>query len=258
MALDRVFRSGLDLPVGREAAEVVEPHHIEQRHVALHAPDPPGVVLRAVYVPVIHRIAPELTGGRIVVGRHARDQLGAAVGLELEQRRVRPHIRGVCGNVDRDIPDDLDAFFIGVGMQRVPLLEKTYCRKMRKSISSRSSAAAFSSAAGLRSRTALSGQKIDRHIVVFFLFKRHKQRIIRQPGGIFLTERGDLGAQRVVNAAVRLAEQRPAGIRELFEIRLVRRRLEVAGPDSAGVNRPSSTSRSRSIRYGLPAAAEKH
>ena len=231
MALDRVFRSGLDLPVGREAAEVVEPHHIEQRHVALHAPDPPGVVLRAVYVPVIHRIAPELTGGRIVVGRHARDQLGAAVGLELEQRRVRPHIRGVCGNVDRDIPDDLDAFFIGVGMQRVPLLEKDILQEDAEVDLVPQLGGRLFKRGRLAVAHRLVRPKIDRHIVVFFLFKRHKQRIIRQPGGIFLTERGDPGAQRVVNAAVRLAEQRPAGIRELFEIRLVRRRLEVAGPD---------------------------
>ena len=68
-------------------------------------------------------------------------------------------------------------------------------------------------------------------MVVFLFLERHEQRVIRQPFGVFLGERGDLFAHLIVHAGICLAEQRPAGVRELLEVRLVRRGLEVAGLD---------------------------
>ena len=64
--------------------------------------------------------------------------------------------------------------------------------------------------------------------MVFFLFERHEQRIIRQPFGVFLGESRNFFAHFVVHAGIGAAEQRPAGVRELLEVRLVRRSVKVA------------------------------
>ena len=86
-------------PIGRQPAKMIYSDYVCKARRGSDSVYPPFVAVCFHRVPVVEGIAPELTGGRIVVGRHARDQLGAAVGLELEQRRVRPHIRGIRGYV---------------------------------------------------------------------------------------------------------------------------------------------------------------
>ena len=64
--------------------------------------------------------------------------------------------------------------------------------------------------------------------MVFLLLERHKQRVIRQPFTVLLSEDGNFLTHFRCHAAVCLAEQRPAGIGQLLEIRGIRRSVEVA------------------------------
>src|SRR5690606_18252509 len=85
---------GGDLPVGGEAAEVVDTHDVDLRQRAPQPRDPPRVAARLVHVPAVERVAPALAGGREVVWRHAGDHRRAAVVVEVEQLRVRPDVGG--------------------------------------------------------------------------------------------------------------------------------------------------------------------
>ena len=64
--------------------------------------------------------------------------------------------------------------------------------------------------------------------MVFLLLERHKQRVIRQPFAVLLGEGGDFLAHFRCHAAVCFAEQRPAGIGQLLEIRGIRRSIKIA------------------------------
>ena len=219
----------VDLPVGREAAEMVETDDVEQRHIALHAPDPPGVAGLFVRRPVIDRIAPELAGRGIVVGRHAGDELGAEVGLQLEQLGMRPDIGRVGGNIDRDVADDLDALLLCVRTQGVPLSEEDILEENAEV----DLAAQLLGHSCERLRPAVADvllrPHIDRRMVIFLLLERHEQRVIGQPFAVLLGEVRDFRLHLGRDARIRLAEQRPARIGELLEVRHIGRGVEVAG-----------------------------
>ena len=207
---------------------MVETYHVEQRHVALHAPDPPRVVFRLVRCPVVHGVAPQLTGCRIVIGRYACHQLGAAVGLQLEQLGVCPYIGRVGGNVNRDITDDLNALFVGILAQCRPLLEEDILQKNPEIHLVTQLCGHFFECCRLAVAHILVRPHVDRHVMVFLLLERHKQRVIRQPFTVLLSEDGNFLTHFRCHAAVCLAEQRPAGIGQLLEIRGIRRSVEVA------------------------------
>ncbi len=101
------------LPVAGEAAEVIQPHEVDQAQHGLHARDPPRVALGGVRLPAIERVAPQLARLREVVRRHAGDHGRPARGVELEQLAVRPHVGAVVGDEDRRIADERDAARIG-------------------------------------------------------------------------------------------------------------------------------------------------
>ena len=207
---------------------MVEADHIEQRHVALHAPDPPRVVFRLVRCPVVHGVAPQLTGCRIVIGRYACHQLGAAVGLQLEQLGVCPYIGRVGGNVNRDVTDDLNALFVGILAQCRPLLEENILQKNTEIYLVTQLCGHFFECCRLAVAHILVRPHVDRHVMVFLLLERHEQRVIRQPFAVLLGEGGDFLAHFRCHAAVCLAEQRPAGIGQLLEIRGIRRSIKIA------------------------------
>ena len=70
---------------------------------------------------------------------------------------------------------------------------------------------------------------IDRRVVIFLLLERHKQRVIRQPFTVLFSEDGNFLTHFRCHAAVCLAEQRPARIGELLEVRRIGRSGKVAG-----------------------------
>ena len=97
---------------------------VEQPRGCCDALLPPGVIRLAHTLPVIERVAPQLAVGREIVGR-AACHAGWKPGLvQLEQGRVRPHVAGVIGYIDRQIADDLQPKRVYIAAQRVPLAEE--------------------------------------------------------------------------------------------------------------------------------------
>ena len=123
-AVDGRRRAPRHLPVGLEAAEVVEPHGVHQREHGAEALDPPGVAGARERVPPVERVAPELAGRAEVVGRDAGLQGRPAVGGQVEDLRVRPDVRAVVGDEDRDVAHDADAALAGLPPDVRPLLEE--------------------------------------------------------------------------------------------------------------------------------------
>src|SRR5438874_2528813 len=105
-------------PIRLEASEMVETHDIDPTERVAEALDPPGVAGALKDVPAIERIAPQLAGRAEVIRRDAGDGGGMAIGVEIEQVRVRPGIGAVESDKDGDVADDGEATAVGVGVQR--------------------------------------------------------------------------------------------------------------------------------------------
>ena len=101
-------------PVGREGAEVVDPHEVEELEDPPEPGDPPRVALAPRRGPVVHRVAPELPVGGERVRRDARHEAG------LEQLGVGAFVGGVGRDVDRDVADQTHAAVGGIPAQRRP------------------------------------------------------------------------------------------------------------------------------------------
>src|SRR5262249_39296872 len=74
--------------------------------------------------PVVKRIAPELSGAAEVIGRHACDDDGLTILVELKLLGVGPNVSGVLRDKDRQIANDADATLVGVSLQGKPLTEE--------------------------------------------------------------------------------------------------------------------------------------
>ena len=113
-----------NLPGGREAAEVVDPEHVEQREGVPQPGDPPGVVLRRVHLPAVERIPPALPRLREVVGRHTRHDGRPAVVGQGEEVGPAPDVGAILRHEDRQVADDRDAARGGPAPQPAPLVVK--------------------------------------------------------------------------------------------------------------------------------------
>src|SRR6056297_3631598 len=67
------LRPGRYRPVGLEAAEVVDAHHVGEGGCRPQTLHPPAVARSSVLLPVIERVAPQLAVGAEVIGRDAGD-----------------------------------------------------------------------------------------------------------------------------------------------------------------------------------------
>src|SRR5437870_7546261 len=105
-ALGRLVAAGY-LPEGREATEVVDAYDVDERERRAHALDPPGEAVPLHALPVVERVTPKLPRLAEVVGRDSRDDRRTTVLAELELSRVRPNVRRVVSDEDRDVADDL-------------------------------------------------------------------------------------------------------------------------------------------------------
>ena len=74
--------------------------------------------------PAVNRVAPKLTCGREIIrwntGYHSR----ISFIIQVEELRMGPYVRAVHRNKNRNITDDLNALFMRIIHQVIPLLEK--------------------------------------------------------------------------------------------------------------------------------------
>ena len=105
-----------------KATEVVNSYYIiKPEHIA-QSGKPPLISCVSVIIPAIQRISPQLSCCRKSVWRTTGYCNRHVLFIQLEKLRMRPGICAVHSYIDRDISDDLDAFFIGIFFQFHPLL----------------------------------------------------------------------------------------------------------------------------------------
>ena len=111
-----------DLVILIERAEMIDAEYITELKAAPDPADPPLVMCLFQIFPVIDRIAPELTVRGKCIRRASGDLRRHIFLVEEEHFRVRPGVRAVDSGVERNIPDDLHAFFIRIAVKLFPLL----------------------------------------------------------------------------------------------------------------------------------------
>ena len=100
---------------------MVDAHDVHHLVELLEALLPPGVVLGLHGLPVVLRIAPELSRRAEIVRRYARNRMGRAIRVEVEELLVRPDIGAVLCEKDRHVAHDADALLLRVVVQALPL-----------------------------------------------------------------------------------------------------------------------------------------
>ena len=167
---------------------MVNTNDVEQVCVLLESPNPPCVAGLFVCLPVINRIAPQLTGRGIVIGRYACDLFGLKISVHLEQFGVLPDVGRVGRDVDRDITDDAHACAGSIGSQRRPL-GKEHCLKEHAEVNLVLEFLAYGfQCLGLTVQDVGIRPFPQRCTLVLLFLERHKQRVILNPIGCALAE----------------------------------------------------------------------
>ena len=109
------------VPVGLEAAEMVQTDSIIPLSGSSQTAQPPGEAVFFHLVPAVQGVAPELTVGGEGIGRAAGYAGGAQGSVQLEQLGAGPDLHGVVGDIDGHVADDGDAAFPGMVPEGVPL-----------------------------------------------------------------------------------------------------------------------------------------
>ena len=100
---------------------MIDAHEIETRELRAHASQPPAEAATLHRVPVVQRVAPELTVGVEVVRRYTGDGERLAVRIEREQPPVPPDLDAVAIDVERQVAEQVDAALVGIALEGGPL-----------------------------------------------------------------------------------------------------------------------------------------
>ena len=179
--------------VSREAPEVIDAHQIVQSEILLHPIQPPAESVLLHALPVVNGITPQLAVLGEAVRRASRYHGGIVILIQQELIGGTPYIHAVVGHVDGHVPDDGDALFMGVVIDRTPLLHERVLDPFPESALRLQFRSVFPGGCDvLVARLPLG----PRTVSVVYL-QRHEQRIILQPLGIFAAERteGTIGRE---------------------------------------------------------------
>src|ERR1700690_2957082 len=178
-----VHRGGLaagNFPVSFEAAEVVEPDHIEERERSAEAIDPPLVSGRGEHIPAINRISPGLAGGAEVVGRNAGNDGRRAVRVEVKEIGMRPDVGAVMRDVDGNVAHEADAAILTVRLEAIPL-PKEFELPIFEGLDFRSKPLR-PLAHSLRIAAVKRGVPGSENDSMVRVFNGHKERVVVEPG----------------------------------------------------------------------------
>ena len=107
-----------------KAPEVVDPQGVVELELGGDAANPPAVAVGLHGLPVEKGVSPQLSIGGEAIRRTARHLRGPPAGVQLKLLGAGPDVGAVNGDVDGQVPDDGDAFFVGIFLQAPPLAEK--------------------------------------------------------------------------------------------------------------------------------------
>ena len=105
-----------------ESAEMVNSYNIIQTEAISNSFYPPFITGVTMHFPIVQRISPELTCCRKSIRRAPCNLCRAVLLIQFEQPRICPGICTVHCYIDRNIADNLNAFFICICFQFHPLL----------------------------------------------------------------------------------------------------------------------------------------
>ena len=97
-----------------KAPEMVYSHDVIKGETMPYSGNPPFVSLFLVLFPRIKRISPKLSIFRKGIGRAAGDRGGLSFFRELKEGGVIQDIGRIQGNIDGNIPDNLNSFTIRI------------------------------------------------------------------------------------------------------------------------------------------------
>src|SRR6202167_1354697 len=123
------WRSGWNVPRSREPTEVIHANHIDVSQQSTQPIDAPAITSRTHGIPVVNRIAPQLTLRAEIIGRNSGDEARPMLLIEQEQFRVRPNITGIRGNKERQIADQAHAPGMGMLLDLIGLAEQQELRE---------------------------------------------------------------------------------------------------------------------------------
>ena len=189
-------------PVGLKPAEMVDPDDIVSRKGRLESADPPGKTLAAVRIPFVQWIAPKLSVGAEVVGRHAGHFQGPTFFVQGEEFGSGPNLCAVLSYEDGNVADHCDAKIVCSALQTAPLLVE---KELQSLVAARGSAEAqplgrdrFRVAAGqipgpvaVPERPAAA---FGSSAQIVFVFDGAEKGVVGEPPGIFSPERLEGGS----------------------------------------------------------------
>ena len=111
---------------------MVYAYNIVHSRIVHEPPLPPAVAVVFLVIPVVYRVAPELTVGGENIGRHTCHQHRSHITAQAEIIGIAPDIGAFKLNVKRDIAYQLYAVFIGVAFKPHILAEEKILRNFIK------------------------------------------------------------------------------------------------------------------------------
>src|SRR5579871_5652206 len=112
------------MPGGCKSAEVVQTNRVHVKQQGANPINRPAVAGCAQCIPVVNRIAPQLSLRTEVVRRNPRYKSRPAVLIEQEQFRIRPHITRIRRDKEGQIADQPDALRMRISLKLISLAEE--------------------------------------------------------------------------------------------------------------------------------------
>src|SRR5262245_7048917 len=103
---------------------MVQANHIHVSEQGAQAVDTPTITGPSKRLPVINRVAPELSLGAEVVRRHAGGKARPALLVQQEQLRVGPHVARVGRDEEGEVTDQAHALGMGMLLETFPLTDQ--------------------------------------------------------------------------------------------------------------------------------------
>ena len=183
LAVPRSGVFGRDGIISIEASKMVDAQSIIQAELKRDAAQPPGIALPFHPFPIEQRVAPQLTVGGKGIRRTAGHRLRAAILVQLKLLRSGPYVGTVSCHVDGQITDQCDPATVGILFQGIPLPEKEVLYTAPEfDFGGQLLPGVFK---GRRMPQALLLRPLLPGHTAVAAFQRHKQRVVRQPLGIF-------------------------------------------------------------------------
>ena len=129
-AVFRCLFTGRDAEIGFQTAEMVDADAVKQLAHETDPVLPPGKSVFFHFVPVVQRIVPYLTVRAEVIRGYPCDAGRLVVFVKLELPGSCPYIGRIESHINRNIPDDGDALFVGVILDFLPLTEESVLHEL--------------------------------------------------------------------------------------------------------------------------------